>query len=105
MVRLSLVPGVIAQCANIIAQKQDGNGIWQTINPAADAHPGDLVRFVVSGSLNSGSFTEAAFFINNGRAIFDTVPDDGLSVDYTVATSGQLTVGAVLYHNTKGWVD
>lgn len=102
----TLPPGVTAACGEVEAYDTNWNKLTSTQLAALD--PGDVVRFVVSGTSSSGTFDKAKFTVN-GTALPETSTkkpgSDAFYVEYTIPASGtNFSVSAQVHHSTLGWI-
>lgn len=99
---------VSAQCVDMTLQFSTAAGGWRNATGGEIPSPGQRVRFLATGSLTTGSFTRGAFYVNGVLHTDDVVKvdDTHFGLEYTTsAAGGNLSVGAVLFHSSQGWVD
>lgn len=100
-------PSNRAQCGSVMAYDTNWNQLSGTQLSALKA--GDRVRFTITGTKASGSFTKARFKINQNSAVESAQTKPGSSevfyTEYTIpAGTTTFQVGAAIYHDSLGWI-
>lgn len=94
-----------AECSAVIAYDEN----WQTLSQTAlsQLQEGDVVRFAVSGTASSGSFTMARFSVNGAAAVETSTLRPGSQefyYEYTIpAGVNSFNVTAEINHSELGW--
>lgn len=96
-----------AQCGAVAAY----NTNWQQLNATqlSALKAGDKVRFTITGTRTTGTFTKARFKVNQNPAVEVTSTKPGspevFYYEYTIpAGTSSFNVGAAINHSTIGWV-
>lgn len=99
-------PNKVAQCLNIKAFDENWNPL--TLTDLSQLSAGDVVRFTVGGTTNSGTFDSARFTINGEQMdpVTDKRPNtDEFYYEYTIPTkTTSFEINAELMHSEAGWI-
>ena len=96
---------ISASCSAVIAYDEN----WAQLSAAdlSALSEGDIVRFAVSGTATSGTFSMARFNVNGGGTVEVTDKRPGSEdyyYEYTIpANVNSFNVSAEIFHSELGW--
>ena len=96
-----------ASCQQVLAYDTNWNRL--SSSQLSSLRAGDKVRFTITGSKSTGSFSKARFKINSGTPVEVTTKKPGEAevfyTEYTIPTgTTTFTINAAIYHSSLGWI-